>query len=120
MGSRFTEQKDLMAELIDLVGEYRLFFIDSYTTPNSQGMSLAVGRGVPASRRHVFLDNVQQLESICARLDELLELAERQGDAIGIGHPYAETLEALSTCGGKILDGVALVGADELVYKVEP
>lgn len=120
MGSRFTEETESMAGLMDLVREHHLFFIDSYTTPKSQGMSMATAKGIPASRRHVFLDNVQQHESICARLAELIDLAGRQGDAIGIAHPHAETLQALSTCGVEILGGVTLVGVDELVDKVKP
>ena len=116
MGSRYTESDAPMSELIELFAEHQLFFIDSYTTAHSMGMSLAREKGVPTSRRHVFLDNVQQLESICAQLENLVQMAQKQGAAIGIAHPHPETLEALATCGTGILDAVALVSAAELVH----
>ena len=116
MGSRYTESDESMGELIELLAEHKLFFIDSYTTAHSIGMNMAREKGVPSSRRHVFLDNVQRLESICGQLEKLVTIAQQQGDAIGIAHPHPETVEALATCGGEILDSVALVSAAELVH----
>jgi polysaccharide deacetylase 2 family uncharacterized protein YibQ len=47
-------------------------------------------------RRHVFLDNVHQVDAIKAQLETLLAKARKQGSAIGIAHPYPETLAVLT------------------------
>ena len=115
MGSRYTESEAAMAELVEFLAERELFFIDSYTTAESKGMLLAIDKGLPASRRHIFLDNEQNPQVICIQLEKLVELSKSQDGAIGIGHPYPETLEALTTCGKEILRPVVVVGAGELV-----
>ena len=105
-----------MAELADMLAERQLFFIDSYTTAESKGMVKVSEKGVPTSRRHVFFDNVLQLEAICGQMEKLVAIAEQQGWAIGIAHPYPETLEAFTTCGPKILSRIKLVPAGDLAY----
>lgn len=116
MGSLFTENGPAMAELAALLSEEQLFFIDSYTTSESKGMVSAREKKVPTSRRHIFLDNVQDREAICLQLEKLIRLAEHQEYAIGIGHPYPETLSALSSCGLDMLQDVTVVGVDKLVH----
>lgn len=115
MGSLFTESRPAMEELAELIAEQRLFFIDSFTTPASMGLESARKKRVPTSRRHVFLDNVQEKEAICQQIEKLAALAEHQGYAIGIGHPYPETLSALQSCGQEMLGRVRVVGIDALV-----
>ncbi len=114
MGSRFTRDKQAMQVLAGLLRENNLFFIDSYTIPDSVAMTVAAGNGVPASRGDFFIDNVQSSEAVCDRLADLVELAQRRKSAIAIGHPYAATLEALQSCAPAILADVEMVGADHL------
>ena len=71
--------------------------------------------GLKTNRRHVFLDNVQDPAKICIQLDKLAALAVRQHPAIGIGHPYQATLDALRHCGKKLLKSVQVVPVHELV-----
>jgi polysaccharide deacetylase 2 family uncharacterized protein YibQ len=60
-------------------------------------VALATAReaGVPAAGRDRFLDNVQDEAAIARELRGLVELAKRRGSAIGICHPYPQTLAAL-------------------------
>ena len=51
---------------------------------------------MPSAERSVFLDNVADTEAIDARIEELLDTAQEKGWAIGIGHPYPQTAEAMS------------------------
>ena len=67
--------------------EHSFYFIDSYTARGSQGLATAQELGVPAARRHIFLDNVQETETICRQIDELVAIAQKKGAAIAIGHP---------------------------------
>lgn len=115
MGSLFTEQREPMRAILGFLKDNGLFWVDSFTTADSVGFSLANEMGVKAARRHFFLDNQQQPEKICRQLGKLVAYAEEKGSAIGIGHPYPETVEALKKCLPEYDDRVAVVGVDELV-----
>ena len=114
MGSRFTEDAEAMAGLAELVGERHLFFIDSLTSTNSKAMAIVSAHGIPAAQRDIFIDNERNVEAICSRIEELVDLALRKGSVIGIGHPYPETLEALNRCGAD-LQSIELVNAGQLI-----
>jgi len=115
MGSLFTEDEKSMTELMDVVKDEQLFFVDSYTTSESKGLFLAQRKKVPATRRHIFLDNVQETQAICKQINKLVNFADQRGSAVGIGHPYPETVAALETCGKDILKGTLLVGVEDLL-----
>lgn len=114
MGSRFTEDQAAMQDFLGLVRDRRLFFVDSLTSPASLGYTLAREMGVKTSRRQVFLDNVREPDRIRAQIRELLTIAERQGWAVGIGHPYPQTLAALREAQPEILSRAKLVGVSRL------
>jgi len=100
---------------MEMLKKRQLYFIDSYTTSETLGYQKAREGGLPTSRRQVFLDNVQDAQAICNQIEKLVTIAALQSGAIGIGHPYPETLEALSTCAPALLSTVSLVAASELV-----
>jgi polysaccharide deacetylase 2 family uncharacterized protein YibQ len=95
MGSRFTEDARALAPVMEIIKEKGLFFIDSRTTGRSRVTEVAQRVGVPTMDRDVFLDNVAEVEAITREIRRLESKARRQGMAIGICHPYPETLEAL-------------------------
>ena len=96
MGSLLTQQPRAMRFLMQAISRRgNLFFVDSLTSPNSQAARTASEYGVPALARNVFLDNERTPDAIEQRLEELVSIARRKGSALAIGHPYAETLEAL-------------------------
>jgi len=115
MGSRFTENRAAMHEVLAVLKKRGLFFIDSYTTAASTGLDEARRMGIPAARRHVFLDNIQDKDKICRQLDRLVSLAMQKGWAIGIGHPHQATLDALADCGQRMQTRVHIVGVHALV-----
>ena len=96
MGSRFTEDERGMAVIMAVLRERRLFFVDSLTSGQSVGTTAARQAGVPILRRDVFLDNVAEVEPIVREIRRLADKARRNGGAVGICHPYPETLKALS------------------------
>lgn len=95
MGSRFTEDERAMAAVMAELREHGLFFVDSLTSGQSVGAAAARQAGVPVVRRDVFLDNVAEVEPIIREIRRLAEKARRNGEAVGICHPYPETLQAL-------------------------
>lgn len=82
----------LMAEL---KARGNLYFVDSYTTPASVAYSAAQTWGLPTARREVFLDDLRDATEIRKQMLRLVAKARREGSAIGIGHPYTETLAIL-------------------------
>ena len=95
MGSEASTDQRVMETILSILGEKGLFFIDSRTTPETIALDVARKMGIPSAERDVFLDNETLPSAIDARTDELLDLAEKRGWAIGIGHPNAETARAL-------------------------
>ncbi|MEO5354248.1 MAG: divergent polysaccharide deacetylase family protein [Magnetococcus sp. XQGC-1] len=95
MGSRLTEDAESMDAVMAILSEKQLFFVDSRTSEISVGAARAAAGHVPTAARDVFLDNVPDEAAILRQLAQLERLARTQGEAIGIGHPYRETLAAL-------------------------
>lgn len=95
MGSRFTRDRIAMSRVLERIAERGLLFIDSRTTADSVGHSIAVRLNIPSLRRDVFIDNDSDLGKILSRLDELEALARKRGFAVGIAHPRPNTLDAL-------------------------
>ena len=95
-GSLLTRHPGHMAWLMKEIREREdLFFIDSYTTHESIALQVAREEGVAATRRDVFLDHERTVEAVAREFDRLRQKAHRQGHAVAIGHPFAETLEVL-------------------------
>jgi polysaccharide deacetylase 2 family uncharacterized protein YibQ len=95
MGSRFTENREKMQLVIRELQRRHLFFLDSYTTAHSTGLTLAEESGLPTRRRDIFLDNEQTPQSIIHQLHQLIRHAKIYGSAIAIGHPHAVTLSTI-------------------------
>ncbi len=83
-----------MDHVMEVLAEQNLFFVDSRTSVNTVAEERATVYGVPVTRRDVFIDNRQDKDAILKQLHQLESVA-RVGVAIGIGHPYPETLAAL-------------------------
>jgi len=116
MGSRFTSDRQGMQDFLALVRDHQLFFLDSVTSQDSLGYALAQEMGIKTCRRQIFLDNARDPVKIIGQIRELLATAERQGWAVGIGHPSLQTLEALRAARPEILRRVKLVGVSHLAH----
>lgn len=123
MGSLLTLHPGHMTWLMqELAARQEMFFVDSYTHAGSVALMMAQERGVPAARRDVFLDNVPEHDAITEQFERLVELAHERGGAIGIGHPYPETMKFLA---GKLPAlqaeyGVELVPVSALLPRAVP
>lgn len=116
MGSRFTENIEAMTTVLDFMRDNALFFVDSRTSGRSVAHRLASESGVATASRDVFLDNEQDVEKIRHQIRKLKQLAREKGEAIGICHPYPETLEALRLESAALTDGdVRVVPVSELL-----
>jgi polysaccharide deacetylase 2 family uncharacterized protein YibQ len=116
MGSRATANPALMADVMKVLAERRLFFVDSRTTADSVALDLARRQGIPAFYRSVFLDDTETVDYSLGQLRELRRVVEAQGAALAIGHPYPTTLAALAQFFPEFeRDGIQLVPASQLV-----
>jgi polysaccharide deacetylase 2 family uncharacterized protein YibQ len=116
MGSHFTEERDRMRVVLGLLKEKGAFFIDSRTTPRSQGYDLARSMGLETATRDVFLDNVQETAAIRKQLELLAATARKRGSAIGICHPHKTTLQVLAVALPELQrQGITFVQASALV-----
>jgi polysaccharide deacetylase 2 family uncharacterized protein YibQ len=117
MGSLLTRHPGAMGWLMSGMRDYgELFFIDSRTTLETVAEQVAQEHQVPAARRDVFLDNDRNPAAIGRQFRQLVRLARRQGYAVGIGHPYKETMEVLERELPRLeAEGVRLIRTSELV-----
>jgi len=115
MGSKFTADRQAMHEVLLVVQEKGLFFVDSLTASESLGADEARKMGIKSASRHVFLDNSQTQEDICRQLKRLVAYAKKHGAGIAIGHPNRATVNALKLCRELLLKQVRVVGIHELV-----
>jgi len=96
MGSKFTESHNEMTEALRIIKGSGLFFVDSRTTIHSQAYKIARTMHMRTAYRHIFLDNIPFEPAIISQLRKLKQCALRYGSAIGIGHPFPQTANALS------------------------
>ncbi len=96
MGSGLSTNPRAMRQVLDLLAERKLFFLDSRTSAQSVGYRLAGEMGIPTAERQVFLDGDPTPRAIRAQFERLLGLAAQRGSAIAIGHPHPGTLAALA------------------------
>ncbi len=96
MGSKFTAYQPGMKIVMQALHQRGLLFIDSMTTAKSVGMAEARAAGVPAARRNIFLDDVEDQASVAAQLAKAEQQAKSAGSVIVIGHPHDGTIAALA------------------------
>ncbi len=116
MGSRLTTSESQMNQVFTILKKEDLFFIDSRTSVKSKCAPAARLLQIPFAQRDVFLDNVQNVAYITKQFGLLVKIAKKHGSAIGIGHPYKETLAALSKEIPKLAGKVEIVPAGTLVH----
>lgn len=91
MGSLLTRQSEPMKLVMETLASNQLYFVDSLTTPETVGFSLAQEYRVPALKRDVFLDNELSDDRLAFRWQQAQTIARKRGYAVLIAHPYPET-----------------------------
>jgi uncharacterized protein len=116
-GSQATADNGLMNELMLVLKDEGVFYVDSRTTAATVAFDAAKRAGVRTAFRNVpFLDDIQNPEIIKRQLQLAIQGAKRKGEAIAIGHPHPATLAALREVLPQAKkDGVQLVVVSELV-----
>lgn len=95
MGSRATTDRRVMTSVLRAL-PHGMYFIDSRTIGNSIAAEVAHEMKVRTGARNVFLDDDERESAVRKQLAELAATAERNGFAIGIGHPHPATMRVLA------------------------
>ena len=118
MGSLITSQKQPMNWLMEEIARTRLFFVDSRTTVETLAEQTANQYQIANTRRNVFLDHERNRPAIEFQFDQLIQLARKNGSAVAIGHPYAETLDVLEEKIPQLkAAGIRLIPVSELIHQ---
>ena len=94
MGSALTRDAAAMAEVMQVLDERSLYFLDSRTIGDTRAEEIARVAGVPTLHREVFLDHDPSAEAIEAALDQAARLS-LDHPVVVIAHPSAEVVEIL-------------------------
>ena len=107
-----------MNELMATLRDAGVFYVDSRTTAATVAYETAKREGVRTAFRNVpFLDDVQEKTAVKRQLQIAIRGAKDKGEAIAIGHPHPETLEALREMLPEVKrQGVRLVLVSDLVH----
>jgi polysaccharide deacetylase 2 family uncharacterized protein YibQ len=108
MGSKATANLRVMTWVMQELSAMGLAFIDSRTTVDTVAEEAARAQGVPAGRRHIFLDNDRNAAAVRRQLDEAVYRARMEGEIIAVGHLNEVTVDVLA----KDLPGLKKRGAD--------
>lgn len=117
MGSAATADTETMRSLMKCLKERDLFFLDSLTTSRSVAAEEALRAGVPELRSWMFLDQSEtSRKQVRELLDRLIRRARATGMAVGICHPYPETVAILCEELPKLQrEGIRFVTISEMI-----
>ena len=118
MGSKMTAESSQLYQIFSILKKRNLYFIDSRTTSKTLCKPSARLFQIPFAQRDVFLDHHQDPDFIRNQIKELIRIAQRNGQAVGIGHPHSVTLEVLREMMPELRKKVRLVPASEIVHPV--
>lgn len=97
MGSRATADPLVMDAVLATLKKEGLFYLDSRTSVETVGPATAEKHNLPYLERAVFLDNESNRDYIRNAVREGMQIAERKGHAVMIGHVMVnEVVEVLA------------------------
>ena len=118
MGSKVTQDSQIMDWVMETLKERDLYFVDSKTIGSSVGEKTARENGLATATRDVFLDHEATPSFVANALRKTERAAQKNGYAIAIGHPKDATINGLRNW---IPDaearGFEIVHASELVAR---
>jgi polysaccharide deacetylase 2 family uncharacterized protein YibQ len=118
MGSKMTAESNQMYQIFSILKKRGLYFVDSRTTVETLCKPSARLFQIPFAQRDVFLDHRVEVEFIRKQLKELVRIAQRNGYAVGIGHPHSLTYQVLHEMLPDLQKKIRLVPASEIVHPV--
>jgi polysaccharide deacetylase 2 family uncharacterized protein YibQ len=119
MGSRLTEQITPMRWTMEVLKKQGLYFLDSRTSRQTIAEISAKTSGIPALRRHVFLDNIKTEEAINKEFQRAIRLTKTNKAVVIIAHPYPVTLRFLQNKFTKTTTNLKLITLSQLIPETQ-
>ena len=113
-GSKFTTSYEDMRNLLSVLDELDLRFIDSVTNADIASPKIAKEQGRLIMQRDIFLDTIAQSEHTERQIELAIQKAKDKGYAIAICHPFPSTLQSLKNARDKLLQEVELLSPAQL------
>lgn len=115
-GSLATADERLMKDVMTVVKQRHLFYLDSRTNSQSVGEQTASLMGISTTRNNLFIDNDKDVASIKKRIIQGGQIAKNNGSAVVIGHCRPNTLTALKESIAQLhSDGIDVVFVTDLM-----
>ncbi|MBI5144160.1 MAG: divergent polysaccharide deacetylase family protein [Candidatus Omnitrophica bacterium] len=108
MGSKSTEEKELVRVILADLKKRRLYFLDSLTSEKSVVGEISGLIGERHAKRDIFLDNSNNADDIRKQVLEMRALAFKKGRVIAICHDRKNTVKVL----GEMMPGLASEGIE--------
>lgn len=113
-GSRFTSDETAVTNLVNVLQDEGIGFLDSRTTAKTKVPMVMKSLGLPYLARDIFLDHESTVPYIEEQIIKAIRKAKEHGSAIAIGHPRKETIQALRNS-KKALESVELVYLNTMI-----
>ncbi len=94
-GSRATADRRVMKEVLAVLKENHLFFVDSRTNSQSIAAETARQMGIKTGENELFLDNTDEVSAVKAKLRAAQEMAIKHSTVTVIGHARMNTAIAV-------------------------
>lgn len=91
-GSLITEDPGAMLAVLEFCRDRGLIFLDSRTTADTVVPEQAEALNMSFLERSVFIDNIQERESIVSSIREGMNVAKNKGSAVLIGHVWCQSI----------------------------
>jgi len=108
-----------MQWIMETLDKHGLYFLDSRTTPLTIAENTANISGIPALRRHIFLDNIKTEEAMELQFQHAINLGKKSASVVIIAHPYPETIQFLEDKFQQKNSAIQLVALPELLSQNE-
>lgn len=121
MGARFLADDKALDPVMRDIGKRGLMFLDDGSTARSLSGDFAKAVGFPHAFADVVIDGQVDRPAILAKLDELERVARRNGQAIGVGAAFDETIAAVAEWRDEaVARGIEFVGVSALANENKP
>lgn len=121
MGARFLADDKALDPVMRDIGKRGLMFLDDGSTARSLSGDFAKAVGFPHAFADVVIDGQVDGPAILAKLDELERIARRNGQAIGVGAAFDETIAAVAEWRNEaVARGIEFVGVSALANENKP
>ncbi|KPF45158.1 divergent polysaccharide deacetylase family protein [Rhizobium sp. G187] len=115
MGARFLADDKAMDPIMRDIAARGLLFLDDGSTARSLSGDYAKAVGFPHAFADVVIDSQIDSQAILAKLDELERIARRNGQAIGVGAAFDETIDAVAKWREEaVARGIEIVGVSAI------